>query len=87
MKIYLACTAELKKEFDSRLVRPEDIYVLESFYTIADWQKGLLNRFKGFLLDSGAFTFLNSVKLTKNADFERYADSYADFIKIGRAHV
>lgn len=81
MKIYLACTAGLKKEFNSGLVRPEDIYVLESFYTIADWQKEFVNRFKGFLLDSGAFTFLNSAKSTKNANFERYADSYADFIK------
>lgn len=81
MRIYLACTAELRKEFDNGMVKPEDIYVLESFYTIADWQKSLINRFKGFLLDSGAFTFLNSVKSAKNADFERYADSYADFIK------
>lgn len=81
MKIYLACTAELKNEFNSGLVRPQDIYVLESFYSIADWQKSLLNRFKGFLLDSGAFTFLNSTKSTNKADFERYADSYAEFIK------
>lgn len=69
MKIYLACTAELKNEFNSGLVRPQDIYVLESFYSIADWQKSLLNRFKGFLLDSGAFTFLNSTKSINKADF------------------
>lgn len=81
MRVYLACTAELKSHFLKKEITPEDIYVLESFYTISDWQKPLLNRFKGFLLDSGAFTFLNSVKIAKNADFERYADMYADFIK------
>lgn len=81
MKIYLACTAELKKEFAEKKVIPEDIYVLESFYSISEWQKPLVNRFKGFLLDSGAFTFLNANKSKKNVDFERYADAYADFIK------
>lgn len=81
MRVYLACTAELKSHFLKKEIIPEDIYVLESFYTISDWQRPLLNRFKGFLLDSGAFTFLNSIKTAKNADFERYADMYADFIK------
>lgn len=81
MKVYLARTAELKKEFSEGKVTPEDIYILESFYSIADWQKPLINRFKGFLLDSGAFTFLNAGKGKANVDFERYADAYAEFIK------
>lgn len=81
MKVYLACTAELKKEFAEKKVIPEDIYVLESFYSINEWQKPLVNRFKGFLLDSGAFTFLNANKSKHSVDFERYADAYADFIK------
>lgn len=80
MKIYLACTAELKNEFNSGLVRPQDIYVLESFYSIADWQKSLLNRFKGFLLDSGAFTFMSNAAKHGNIDWLSYVDRYCDFI-------
>lgn len=81
MKIYLAATSAIKDRFLDGTIKPEEIYVLESFYSLQDWQKPLLNRFKSFLLDSGAFTFLNSVKSQANADFERYADQYADFIK------
>lgn len=83
MKIYLACTSGLKKEFSQGKIKPEELYVLESFYSLTDWQKNLIPHFKGFLLDSGAFTFLNS-KSTKTADFEKYADNYADFIKTNK---
>lgn len=81
MRIHLARTMELKKQFTCGEIIPEDIYVLESFYSMEDWQRPLLNRFKGFLLDSGAFTFLNTAKTVSNVDFENYADRYADFIK------
>lgn len=81
MRIYLAATSAIKSKFLDGTIKPEEIYVLESFYSLQDWQKPLINRFKSFLLDSGAFTFLNGVKSPKKADFERYADMYADFIK------
>lgn len=81
MKVYLAATSAIKERFLDGTIKPEEVFVLESFYSVQDWQKPLLNRFKSFLLDSGAFTFLNSVKSRGNADFERYADQYADFIK------
>ena len=80
MKIYIAATSALKDQFLDGTIRPEEVYVLESYYSLQDWQKPLINRFKSFLLDSGAFTFLNSVKSRGNADFERYSDMYADFI-------
>lgn len=80
MKIYLAATSALKDQFLDGTIRPEEVYILESYYSLQDWQKPLINRFKSFLLDSGAFTFLNSVKTRGNADFERYSDMYADFI-------
>lgn len=36
---------------------------------------------KGFLLDSGAFTFMDSIsKDTSNINFEQYTDEYAQFI-------
>ena len=81
MKVYLAATSGVKDCFLDGTIRPEEVYVLESFYSMQEWQKPLLNRFKSFLLDSGAFTFLNSVKSQANADFERYSDQYADFIR------
>ena len=81
MKVYLAATSGVKDCFLDGTIRPEEVYVLESFYSMQEWQKPMLNRFKSFLLDSGAFTFLNSVKTQANADFERYADQYADFIR------
>ena len=84
MKIYLAATSAIKEKFLDGTIKPEEIYILESFYSLQDWQKPFINRFKSFLLDSGAFTFLNSVKSRGNANFERYADQYADFIKENR---
>lgn len=80
MKIYLAGTSCLKDAFLQGCVNPKDCNILESFYSIQDWQTTLIPQFKSFLLDSGAFTFLNSQK-TANKDFEKYADAYADFIK------
>lgn len=85
MRVYLACTAKLKKEFNAGLIVPQEIFVLESFYTICDWQTRIIPKYKDFLLDSGAFTFLNSKKGSK-VDFEKYADAYADFIKNNKIH-
>lgn len=55
--------------------------VLESFYSVQSWQKALIPRFQSFLLDSGAFTFMQSASKHGNVDWLSYADSYADFIK------
>lgn len=54
-------------------------YVLQSFYYFSDWQKPLVNNADLFLLDSGAFTFMNSAKGSVN--WERYIDKYISFIK------
>lgn len=81
MKVYLAALGNVKREFEQGKFKPEDIYVLESFYSLADWQKPLLKRFKGFLLDSGAFTFMNAAQKHGSVDWLSYADQYADFIK------
>jgi hypothetical protein len=57
-----------------------DLYILESFFYIqkAPWLDQLLPKFKGFLLDSGAFTFMSDK--SKTANWNRYVDEYADFI-------
>lgn len=53
-------------------------YILESFYYINDWQIPLIKDFDLFLLDSGAFTFMNNLK--GDVDWKEYIDKYADFI-------
>lgn len=53
-------------------------FCLESFYSIADWQMSYFNQCELFLLDSGAFTFLNSKK--SGADFDSYLQRYIEFI-------
>ena len=56
-------------------------YILESFFTIKS--EKTLNRIvkidkEKFLLDSGAFTFMNSYK--GKVDWDKYIDDYANFI-------
>ena len=53
-------------------------YVLESFYYIREWQLEYLHKWDMFLLDSGAFTFMNSCK--GKVDFNDYLEKYIDFI-------
>lgn len=53
-------------------------YILESFfYADADTER-LLPFFGDFLLDSGAFTFMQG--RGGNPDFDDYVERYADFI-------
>lgn len=76
MKICLAGSSAVtevnRKEFE------KVPYILESFYTFKDWQKPLIKKADLFLLDSGAFSFLNSGK--KNINWQEYIDKYCDFI-------
>lgn len=73
MKIYLAGTSAYKD-----VPIQESKYVLESFYYFKDWQKKLIN--KDFMLDSGAFTFMNSARNKSDIDFDNYVEKYAEFI-------
>lgn len=73
MKVFIAATK-------ARLYFPEVFelpYVLESFAYFAPQQIQQVKCSKMFLLDSGAFTFLNS---SKTVDFDDYIDRYARFI-------
>jgi len=57
-------------------------YILESFYySDADTER-LMPYFGDFLLDSGAFTFMQNAKVQVN--WEEYIERYADFIKRNR---
>jgi hypothetical protein len=53
-------------------------YILESFYYIQEWQIPIIKNADLFLLDSGAFTFMNNFKGEVN--WKEYIDRYADFI-------
>ena len=72
MKIYLAGLTSLDKE----LIK-ESKYKLESFFYIKDKMNDFLD--SNFLLDSGAFTFMNS---KKNIDWDSYIDRYIEFINL-----
>ena len=80
MRLYLAGTSGAQKWFDDGTIDPRRLYVLESFVSIKDWQIPLIQKFKGFLLDSGAFTFMNAQK-KQNVDWYEYAERYANFVR------
>ena len=75
MKVCLAGTSCLKNNKEEYNKIP---FLLESFYTIKEWQIYYINKSKLFLLDSGAFTFMNNFKGKVNWD--EYIEKYADFI-------
>ena len=77
MKLCLAGTGGV---YDSTKPILKDIpYLLESFYYFRDFQKPLIHNADLFLLDSGAFTFMNTVK--GNVNWNEYIDKYISFIK------
>lgn len=77
MKLYLASTAQ--KPY--LLGKYTPLYVLESFYYVTPQQVELIPTWKGFLLDSGAFTFMAHSHASKGFDFDAYLDRYIAFIK------
>jgi hypothetical protein len=75
MKVFLAGTSGLKK-YPEQLLKCK--YILESFYSIKEWQIPFLSNAEMFFLDSGAFTFINSKK--RKCNFDEYLTRYIDFI-------
>lgn len=57
----------------------KDVYILQSFYYADEFtEKYIIPNVKDFLLDSGAFTFMQNTK--KGVDWEEYVKRYAEFI-------
>lgn len=54
-------------------------YILESFYYVDEDTERLLPYFGDFLLDSGAFTFMQNSK--REVNWDEYIEKYADFIR------
>ena len=52
-------------------------FVLESHYYMEPWQAEQLESVEHFMLDSGAFTFLNS---KRKVDIDEYVEGYTKFI-------
>lgn len=87
MKIFLAAvlindSLTINNKTKSNDIFLKDIFILESYHYILkqEWMLPLLGQFKGFLLDSGAFTFLTSRKNAK-IDWEQYVINYGNFVK------
>jgi len=74
MKLYLA--ASHSRQYMAEWA--DALYVLESFYYVADWHVKMMRRWKGFLLDSGAFSFMTGT--AGKTDFEDYTRRYAEFV-------
>ena len=75
MKLCLAGVVNLSK---NKEYLKQIKFALESFYYIQDWEINYLKEKKLFLLDSGAFTFMNNFKGEIN--WQEYIDKYANFI-------
>lgn len=75
MKIFLAGSGHDSMWLD---VNFTDFYRLESYQNISQQERKRVNEYKDFILDSGAFTYLNGA--SGNVDWEQYVDNYADFI-------
>lgn len=74
MKICIAGTST----FRDLTEKYQPKFLLESFYYFQDWQIEFLKKSELFLLDSGAFTFMNNFKGT--VDWDKYIERYAAFI-------
>lgn len=76
MKICLASISSTSVE--TRKYMPKCKYMLESFFCFADWEISYIKKAELFLLDSGAFTFMNGYKGEIN--WKEYIDKYAEFV-------
>lgn len=86
MKIYLAGVAPWRggqeRIYDDAIMKHRP-YILESFYYTDEDTERLLPYFGDFLLDSGAFTFMQGNHSGK-INWEEYIERYADFINRNR---
>lgn len=92
MIVYLAgltTPSTAKREFKkiihnefNELLPISEMNCLESYFYLKNdfWIAPLINNFKSFILDSGAFTFMTSAK-GKIIDWERYVICYGEFVK------
>lgn len=84
MKLYLASVSSLEtdlKQAESGRLIFNDAYILQSFYYVDNFtEKVILPNCKDFILDSGAFTFMQNAHKT-NINWDDYVERYAKFVK------
>lgn len=78
MKLFLSYTSD-RKHLPLKKIK----YELESFAYFKSWQIPYLKVWDDFILDSGAFTFLQSHK-DRHVSFDNYLQRYIDFIIANR---
>lgn len=76
MRICLAGTAN-SSDLASEILNNCD-FLLESYLYFKEWQKPLIDKMKLFIVDSGAFTFMQS---KKDKNYKKYLIEYANFLK------
>jgi len=79
MRIYLAGSGWSGRIWIDR--GQYDFFRLESYHNISKAEVKVLQNYKGFLLDSGAFTFMSGGVDAKNIDWDKYVYEYASFIE------
>ena len=79
MKIFLASTNCLcyENDFLKNMALSNKLYILESFYYISPFITSLIPYFSDFLLDSGAFTFMNN---KKDLNYNEYLERLISYI-------
>lgn len=78
MRVFLAGLHADKNRAGSAGDFGQRIAVLESFYYIKDWMLPYIKDHWHFMLDSGAFTFMQDKSVT--VDWVEYVERYAEFI-------
>ena len=75
MKVYLAGSGYVSMWLNADYT---DFHRLESYQYISNDERKRVNEYKNFILDSGAFTYLNGA--SGNVNWDLYINNYADFI-------
>lgn len=84
MNLFLAGIPGNAKRFviADQMLDEKKLYILESFVYVDETTTRLIPYFKGFLLDSGAFTFMQ--QSPGSTDWEAYVHKYADYINANK---
>ena len=87
MKVYLAGASNLNtiinqvyQELDKQKLNDYHIPLLESFQYINNWMAPYIVNKWDFILDSGAFTFMNGMTKQNKINWDEYVEKYAEFI-------
>lgn len=85
MRLYLAGVAT--KQHRDLVYQYQAPYLLASYMYVRDWHVEYMNEpfCKGFMLDSGGFTYLNAEQKRKGSakivDWNDYVDQYGDYVR------